>query len=238
MRLYVIRHAQSTNNALADQRYRVSDPPLTETGHRQAEILAEHLARGNGRFTPSTNPAGDAGKGYGITRLYCSPMRRALQTARPISQALGLNPEIWIELHEYGGIWLDHGDGTGIRGGPGMARGEIEAELPGCVIPKGVTERGWWHGAQEEPEPFLARAAWVVDTLHAWVERDEQVAIVTHGAFIDGLLNALLKVARVQPVYYHHDNTGITLIDFRRNGRLSIRFLNRLDHLPPEMITS
>jgi broad specificity phosphatase PhoE len=119
-----------------------------------------------------------------------------------------------------------------------MARREIEAELPGCVIPKGVTERGWWHGAQEELEPFLARAAWVVDTLHAWVERDEQVAIVTHGAFIDGLLNTLLQVARVQPVYYHHDNTGITLIDFRRNGRLSIRFLNRLDHLPPEMITS
>jgi broad specificity phosphatase PhoE len=107
MQLYIIRHAQSTNNALADQRFRVSDPGLTETGHRQAELLAEHLVHGSGRFTSSTNPAGAAGIGYGITRLYCSPMLRALQTARPVSHALGLIPEIWIEIHEYGGIWLD-----------------------------------------------------------------------------------------------------------------------------------
>lgn len=238
MQLYIIRHAQSTNNALADQSYRVSDPLLTETGRRQAALLAEHLARGSGRFTSATNPASAAGGSYGISRLYCSPMLRALQTARPISQALGLIPEIWIEIHEYGGIWLDHGDGKGICGFPGMTRAEIEAELPGCVIPAGVSESGWWRGAQEEAEPYLARAAWVVDTLHSWAERDERIAIITHGAFIDGLLNSLLKVARVHPVYYHHDNTGITLIDFRRGGKLSIRFLNRLDHLPPEMVTS
>ena len=165
-------------------------------------------------------------------------MRRALQTTRPVSQALGLVPEVWVKIHEYGGVWQDHGDGTGIRGYPGMTRVEIEAALPGCIIPDGVTERGWWRGAEEDPEPFLARAAWVVDTLHSWTERNERIAIITHGAFIDGMLNMLLKVAGGQPVYYHHDNTGISLIAFRREGKLSIRFLNRLDHLPPEMITS
>jgi len=245
MQLYIIRHAESTNNALADQRYRVADPLLTETGLRQAEILAQHLAHGNGRFpnemglrTPSNNPAGASGEGYGITRLYCSPMRRALQTAAPVSRALGLKPEIWIEIHEYGGIWLDHGDAGGIRGYPGITRAEIEAEFPGYEAPEGVTERGWWRWAQEEPEMFLARTGWVIETLHSWAARGERVAIITHGAFIDGLLNTLLKVGRVQPVYYHHDNTGITLIDFRRNGKLSIRFLNRLDHLPLDLITS
>jgi 2,3-bisphosphoglycerate-dependent phosphoglycerate mutase len=238
MQLHIIRHAQSTNNALDDQRFRVSDPLLTETGLRQAELLAEHLAHGSGRFTPSTHPSSAAGGGYGITHLYCSPMRRTLQTALPVSQALGLKPEIWIEIHEYGGIWLDHGDAGGVRGYPGMTRGEIKSQFPSYTIPDGVTERGWWQGAQEEPEPFLARAAWVVDTLHSWAERNERVAIITHGAFIDGLLNMLLKVTRVQPVYYHHDNTGISLIDFRRDGKLSIRFVNRLDHLPADMITS
>ena len=245
MQLYIIRHAESTNNALADQRYRVADPLLTETGLRQAEILAQHLAHGNGRFpnemglrTPSNNPAGASGEGYGITRLYCSPMRRALQTAAPVSRALGLKPEIWIEIHEYGGIWLDHGDAGGIRGYPGMTRTEIEAEFPGYELTEGVTERGWWRWAQEEPEMFLARTGWVIETLHSWAARGERVAIITHGAFIDGLLNTLLKVGRAQPVYYHHDNTGLTLIDFRRNGKLSIRFLNRLDHLPLDLITS
>jgi 2,3-bisphosphoglycerate-dependent phosphoglycerate mutase len=238
MQLYIIRHAQSANNALDDQRYRVADPPLTEVGHRQAEILADHLVHGTGRFPAASRPANALGGGYGISRLYCSPMRRALQTALPVSRALGLMPEIWIEIHEYGGIWQDHGDGVGIRGHPGMTRQEIEAEFPGFKISEGVTESGWWRGAEEEPETFVARAAWVVDTLHSWSEDVERIAIITHGAFIDGLLNALLKVARVQPVYYHHDNTGITLIDFRRNGKLSIRFLNRLDHLPAELITS
>jgi 2,3-bisphosphoglycerate-dependent phosphoglycerate mutase len=237
MLLYIIRHAQSTNNALDDQRYRVADPMLTEAGCRQAELLAEHLARGSGRIAKVNNLAPPA-RGYDIGRLYCSPMRRALQTALPVSRVLGLAPRVWIDIHEYGGIWQDAGDQSGIRGFPGMTRNEIEAEFPGFVLPEEVTEHGWWRGQQEEAETFVARAAWVVDTLHTWAESDEPVAIITHGAFIDGLLNSLLKVARVQPVYYHHDNTGITLIDFRRNGKLSIRFLNRLDHLPLELITS
>jgi 2,3-bisphosphoglycerate-dependent phosphoglycerate mutase len=238
MQIYIIRHAQSTNNALDDQRFRVADPLLTEIGHRQAEILADHLARGCGRFAVTNRQAYAPGAGYGISRLYCSPMRRALQTTLPVSRAIGLAPEVWIEIHEYGGVWQETGVGGGVRGYSGMTRGEIETEFPGYVLPEGVGERGWWRGTQEEPETFLSRTAWVVDTLHSWAESEERVAIITHGAFIDGLLNTLLKVARVQPVYYHHDNTGITLIDFRPSGKLSIRFLNRLDHLPAELVTS
>jgi 2,3-bisphosphoglycerate-dependent phosphoglycerate mutase len=238
MQLYIIRHAQSANNALTDQRYRVPDPLLTEVGERQAQMLADHLAHSDGRFPSAIRADGTPGRGDGITRLYCSPMRRALQTALPVSRALGLMPEVWIEIHEYGGVWQDQGDGGGIRGYPGMTRAEMETEFPGFRISAGVTDRGWWRGSQEEAETFVARAAWVVDTLHSWAGIDERAAIITHGAFIDGLMNALLKVARVQPVYYHHDNTGISLIEFRKHGKLSIRFLNRLDHLPIELITS
>ena len=46
MQLYIVRHAQSTNNALADIRDRVCDPTLTELGERQAEIVGGHLAAG------------------------------------------------------------------------------------------------------------------------------------------------------------------------------------------------
>ena len=46
MELYIIRHAQSSNNALADERERVCDPHLTELGRQQAELLAAHLAAG------------------------------------------------------------------------------------------------------------------------------------------------------------------------------------------------
>ena len=38
MELYLIRHGQSTNNLLATAEGRSHDPPLTETGQRQAEL--------------------------------------------------------------------------------------------------------------------------------------------------------------------------------------------------------
>ena len=44
MQLYIIRHAQSYNNALTDWTERVSDPPLTELGEQQADLLAAYLA--------------------------------------------------------------------------------------------------------------------------------------------------------------------------------------------------
>ncbi len=236
MQLYIIRHAQSTNNALTDQRHRVCDPALTELGTRQAEVLARHLASDTDR--PALAGQCDQAPGYGITRLYCSPMRRALQTAVPVARALGLQPEVWIDIHEYGGVWLDHGDERGPVGYPGITRPELAEQFPGFLIPAELTDAGWWRGDQEEPEAFVSRAARVASTLLSWAELQERVAIITHGAFIDGLLSALLEVGRAQPVYYHHDNTGISLIDFRREGKLSIRYLNRLDHLRADMVST
>ena len=124
MILYIIRHAQSTNNELADHRDRVCDPPLTELGKRQTEILAQHMATGVDIEPWSVDSRGR--RGYGITRLYCSPMWRALQTTQPVGRALGLAPEVWIDIHERGGIFLDHGEDGGIVGYPGKTRSERE----------------------------------------------------------------------------------------------------------------
>jgi hypothetical protein len=38
-------------------------------------------------------------------------------------------------------------------------------------------------------------------------------------------------------VYYHHYNTAITRVDFNPKGFLDIRYINRFDHLPPELVT-
>ena len=46
MELFIIRHGQSGNNALANIRDRSVDPPLTDLGERQAEMLGEYVARG------------------------------------------------------------------------------------------------------------------------------------------------------------------------------------------------
>jgi 2,3-bisphosphoglycerate-dependent phosphoglycerate mutase/probable phosphoglycerate mutase len=238
MELYIIRHAQSSNNALADERERVCDPHLTDLGRQQAELLAAHLTTGPDLhpIRPWLTSPGANGHGYGITRLYTSPMRRCLQTTLPIARTLGLTPEVWVDIHEHGGIWLDHGEAAGRRGYPGITRSELSAQFPGYAVPDRVSEAGWWRGAYEELEAAEARAERVAETLRGWGSLDEKIAIVSHGAFGSLLLCALLGEA-TQPVYYHLDNTSISLIRFRRVNEISVRYLNRLAHLPAEMIT-
>ncbi|MGC8780008.1 MAG: histidine phosphatase family protein [Anaerolineae bacterium] len=241
MDLYIIRHAQSYNNALSDERERVCDPDLTDLGRQQAELLAMHLATGRDLHPQPTRPWNTTfsanGHGYGIQRLFTSAMRRALQTARPIGLALGLQPEVWLDIHEHGGIWLDHGPDVGILGHGGITRAELMAEFPHYAVPAGITEEGWWRGGQESLEAAAERARRVAATLCSWGPCDEKIAIITHGAFATLLLRALLGEPVLQPVYYHLDNASISLIRFRANGEISVRYLNRLDHLPADLIT-
>ncbi len=243
MKLYIIRHAQSTNNALTDQRGRVSDPNLTKLGFQQAEVVAEHLGQG---FDPEYRiGASDEDTtlrrrhSYNITHLYCSAMYRALLTARPIGRALGLIPEVWVDIHEHGGIFLNHGDERGLVGYPGKTRSEILGEFPDYIMPDGVTEAGWWDPAKgmEDWPGCQGRAIKVAAQLMDRAAGNDHIAIVTHGGFIDALLKALTQQLPNRRLYYHHYNTAIARIDFRPDGTLDIRQINRFDHLPAELIS-
>ena len=244
MELYIIRHAQSFNNALIDIRDRVMDPELTELGQRQAQAIAHHLANG-------INPEMSVGmteedtsvrrrRGYGITRIYCSAMVRALQTAQPIGEALGLAPEVWVDLHEHGGIYLDHGEEGGLVGYPGKTRSEILAEFPGYVLPAEITEAGWWNRGHEDWPACQGRAIRVAGQLRQLAGRvgpDERVAMVSHGGFINALLKALLHHLPSPDIFYHHFNTAITRLDFEPAGKLAVRHLNRIPHLSLELVS-
>lgn len=239
MELFIIRHAQSYNNALADERQRVVDPPLTDLGLRQAELVAHYLVNGFDHETKAIEgqPADAPLSGMRISRLYCSAMQRALQTAQAIGKALGLPPHIWVDLHEEGGMWLDHGAPEGIRGYPGMTLTEIAGRFPDCILPENITEQGWWRHGREEWNPFLERAARVAAALKQQATSNERVAIVSHGGFSAYLLRALVGAPIDANVFFHHDNTGITRVRFRADGRLSIRYQNRVTHLPDDMVT-
>jgi len=245
MDLYIIRHAQSTNNALpveVELRDRVCDPLLTELGYRQAENLAEHLATGCDGWNEVASADPEAGGGpcattYGITRLVCSPMKRALLTAQPVSRALGLRPEIWLDIHEHGGIYLDHGKPAGKVGYPGITRPEVHAQFPGYRAPETLTECGWWRDGFEEWETCLLRAGEVARRLREMNTDDAGIAMVTHGAFASALIMALVGTPPDARVHFSHHNTGISLVHFRPDGGIRLRYLNRVPHLPPGMIT-
>lgn len=231
MELYLIRHGQSTHNAMIDHLDQECDPPLTELGKRQAERVARALAK-------EANPGQGQPAGSPITRLYCSPMWRALQTAQPIGQALGLRPEVWVELHEQGGMYLDYGESGGIVGQPGKTRQEILATFPNYVISEGVTEQGWWQHGFEDIPACHKRAAKVAEVLRQWAASTERIAIISHGTFNDALLKALLKQLPGHHFFYYHHNAAISRIDFHRDDHLNLHYLNRVTHLPPELLSS
>jgi broad specificity phosphatase PhoE len=235
MELFIVRHAQSTNNALGNPQDRDCDPPLTELGRRQADVVAQHLATAVPPIQwTATDPARP---GYGITRLYCSPMWRSLQTAQPIGRALGLVPEVWIDIHEHGGIYLDHGGERGIVGYPGKTRSQILAEFSDYSLPEGITEEGWWQGDHEDRAACHGRAIRVAGRLRTWADSEEHIAVVSHGGFIDALLKALFSQLPGYHAYYHQHNTAISQISFHSDGHLDVRYLNRVDHLPPTLVT-
>ena len=107
MLLYFIRHGQSANNALFDatgfEVGRVQDPELTPAGLQQAALLALAVSRNQPFFRPQVLET----NGFGITHLYTSLMVRAVLTALPVSEALGLPLTGWTDFHEGGGIYLD-----------------------------------------------------------------------------------------------------------------------------------
>ena len=242
MELYIIRHGQSTNNALEDETQREVDAPLTDLGKQQAELLAAYLADGHNRdrwVNPATGYSRpDDDKGFGVTHLYCSAMYRSLQTTQPIARALGLRPEVWIDIHEHGGIYLEQPDG--IVGFPGKTRSEIMSEFPDYALPDAISDNGWWKQeiGQESLAMAQGRAIKVAGELRRRADSGEGIAIVSHGTFIDALLKALFNQLPSRQFYYLHYNTAITRIDFSGDrDRLLVRYVNRTAHLPNDLVS-
>ena len=240
MELFIIRHGQSGNNALANIRDRSVDPPLTDLGERQAEMLGEYVARGeNQELSRETtgNTKYELRHGLGITSLFTSPMYRSLQTVQPVSRASGLAPRIWVDIHEEGGMFLNHGGDEGLVGYPGRTRSEILAEFPDYVLPTNFDETGWWNKDHEDPASLLVRATKVSEQLREMAKTEDRVAIITHGAFMNALLKAIFGQISEGHMYYRHHNTAISRFYMDDDGRFEVLYLNSTVHLNPESIS-
>jgi probable phosphoglycerate mutase len=92
--IWLLRHAESVWNA-AGRWQGHADPPLSARGVRQAEAAGKRVA---------ASLAGER-----MAHLYCSDLRRAVDTARAVGRVLGLEPEPLPGLRE-----LDVGRWTGL----------------------------------------------------------------------------------------------------------------------------
>ena len=240
MQLYFIRHGQSENNALwmstGSHKSRSEDPGLTEVGRQQAELLAQFLRQADPTVTVNGSDFQNVA-GFGITHLYSSLMVRAVATGTIIARALDLPLVAWEDVHEWGGIYLRDEQTDEPIGLPGRNRAYFEQHFPDLVLPDSLGEAGWWNRPFEEPEQRLPRAKRV---LHDLVERhggtDDQVAVVSHGGFINYLLAAILDMPGREGYRFIMNNAAISRFDFHDEDTWLI-YLNRVDFLPRELIT-
>ena len=138
LRLVLVRHGESQNNALAEQlsgssefeARRHVDPDLTDLGRRQAESLATFLADGAARSQAVSQI-------LPLAHVCVSPMKRALQTAAPLVSRLGVSAEIGTDCFEVGGMY--HEGGTVSKG---LSPKEMKREIS-CSVPDEVSEDGW-----------------------------------------------------------------------------------------------
>lgn len=249
MELYIIRHAQSENNALwaetGTSDGRRSDPSITDVGHKQARLLADFLAKGDPDQEPNRFAQRHNRGGFGLTHLYTSLMIRSVVTAGYVAERTGLPLHGWPEVHERGGLHETDertGEETGVAG---PNRAYFAAEYPHLVLPDTLGEEGWWSRPPEDISDSMPRALGVWEALQArHGGTDDRVAVVSHGGFFQSLLMTLLGMDDSSPfktsitgqVWFGMSNTAISRIELT-NGNGAVRYINRVDHLPSELIT-
>lgn len=239
MRLYFIRHGQSFNNLheKSETVKRVEDPPLTEVGLQQAELLGQYMTSHSDPY-PVLDPSTiEWGGGFGFTQIWASPMMRALQTALPLSTATGIAPQVWDDIFEVGGIWLEHEPDVYVGYG-GMTRQQMQQDFPTYVLPDSIKDNGWWNRDRESIEQCKARAGIVAERLRSMIpySENEVIAIVAHQAFLGLLFRHMIDVFS-DGFWWMHYNTGFTRIDLTADVVL-VRYMNRIDHLSNTTITT
>jgi 2,3-bisphosphoglycerate-dependent phosphoglycerate mutase len=222
MQLYLIRHAESENNAKPPQE-RVEDPPITEVGRMQAALLADWL-----RTLP-------------IDVLITSPVLRALQTTRHISETTSQHVHVWADVFEEGGIYRGYGP-EAIQGGPGLKRSDVirhaTQEPSNCTLDETISESGWWGGrnretAEEATRRAIAVAARFMDSFGA---SGRNIVAVIHADFKRKLLAQLIG-GQIDPrAFGALRNTGITKLNYD-GSQWQLDWFNSVTHLPAKLIT-
>ena len=199
-RLYLIRHG-ATELSAEDRFAGGTDVDLSSQGRWQAERLAARLADDR------------------ITAMYCSPMRRTIETATIVARPHGLAPILRDELREiHHGAWET------------MRRSEVEAQFP--------EEYAAW---QEDPFTFAPRGgesglsvmARALPAIREIVIRHsgENVAVVSHKATIRLLISSLLGFdARGYRDRLDQSPACLYILDFKDPIRARLMLFNDVSH--------
>ncbi|MDA2813107.1 bifunctional RNase H/acid phosphatase [Nocardiopsis sp. RSe5-2] len=198
-RLVLLRHGETPMSV--ERRFAgTGDIELTETGRDQARRAARALA------------------GEGFEAVVASPLRRTMDTARIVAEALGLEVEPEEGLRE-----TDFGEWEG------MTFGEVRERRP--------EDLARWLADPEEAPPggeslaaAVRRAGEGRDKVAAR-HRGRKVLVVTHVTPIKALVAQALG-APVEALYRMHvDVASVTRVDVFSDGPMLLRSFNDTHHL-------
>ena len=200
-RVVLVRHAETEESARG-RCYGRLDVRLSPRGLRQAQGLAAALAD------------------LPLAAVYASPLARALETARPIAAARGLEPVVGEALGE-----LDFGELEGLR------YDEIEAERPELF-------RAWMDDPARVRFPggeglsdLRARVLPALEEIRARHER-EAVAVVAHGGVVRIVLAEALGLEDGALFRLDQAEGGVSVVDWL-DGAPLVRVANATLYSPP-----
>jgi 2,3-bisphosphoglycerate-dependent phosphoglycerate mutase len=174
-----------------------ADPELSEEGWEQARRLAAWYAR---------DP---------IDAIYCSPLRRARQTAEPLAEALGVEVVVDEELAEFdrdAHFYIPY------------------EELKATKDPRFLQMlEGRW-GDDGEVDPMVFREI-VVTAFERLVEAHpgQRVTVVCHGGVINAYLAHVVGIDTV--LFFEPHYTGVNRVLAARTGERSVLSINEVGHL-------
>ena len=222
MQLFLIRHAESANNARPPYQ-RVEDPPITPVGRLQSQHLSQ--------WTRTLK----------IDTLITSPFLRTIQTTLQLSEGTDHHVNIWHEVFERGGCYRGWQPGK-IEGAMGLGRSAIRKHFEtinvDCTIDDSINDQGWWGGRpQENDEEVAGRAERVTHRLiDTFGSTQQTVVAVIHADFKRCLLRAMLCGAANPDLFGPLRNTGISKLNYD-GTRWQLDWLNSVSHLPARLIT-
>jgi probable phosphoglycerate mutase len=194
MRLILVRHGRPDTPGGS----RKANPPLSEQGHAEARRVRDFLT------------------GEGVEGIVHSGMTRAAETARPTSDATGIEPTVIPELGEvdrYGGDYAN----------------------PEMLKARGKTE---WEEFLADPLGYFGidHDRFVGETLGGFerlfeAHHRKTIAIFTHGFPINILLSHALGLKGIAHFVPHYGS--ITRLSGSTMDRLTVISVNETAHLSP-----
>jgi probable phosphoglycerate mutase len=194
MELILVRHALPERVENVDG---VADPGLQPRGREQARRMAEWLAHED------------------IHHIAVSPKRRAIETAAPLAELLGLEPEIVPGLSE-----IDRG-----------ARHYIPVEemrRENSPVWQALVAGRWDEVGYQDPMEFQREVVAAKDDLLRRYP-DHRIAVVAHGGTINAIVSDLIGLDRM--FFFEAGYTSISRVVRNFNGDYVVSTLNEAAHL-------